>query len=147
MAGNPQVAQGTLNKVRSSVIVTGDNTLNVTAPFLGRNMVSVAFQGDASAYIQTASGAVPSPEPYLVATITIDVLKTTGTLGLWRTQLENASFIGDIRVVSDTVALSDYTFTNCTIISIGDLPFDGSTAEARITINGIYYVNSSLWSL
>ena len=48
MAGNPQVAQGTLNKVRSSVIVTGDNTLNVTAPFLGRNMVSVAFQGDAS---------------------------------------------------------------------------------------------------
>lgn len=73
---NPLVAQGTLNRLRCSVVVGSTPTLNVTAPYMGQSFASVSFSEPFSELIGTATGAVTSPEPYVFGTITVGLLKT-----------------------------------------------------------------------
>ena len=145
MANNPRIPQGTLNKIRAHLIVSNNNSLNLTAPYLGKGMISISFGGNAVDYIDTASGRVASPNPYMDVSVTLDILKTNGAFQIWRNQMELNSVIGQIRTVGDTSAISDYTFSNCSIVSVSDLPYDGTTPECRITLSGTYYINSSLW--
>ena len=62
---NPQIAQGTLNRARGSVVVADSPELNVTAPYLGREGISTNFEGDTTARIHTLTGVVNSPEIYM----------------------------------------------------------------------------------
>lgn len=144
---NPQINLGNLNKIRASVIVTDFQALNVTAPYLGKNGVSVNYSSDAAAYIQTMAGAVPSPEPYLLVAVTMDVLKTTGTYQRYKNQIKNLSLIGEIRVIPDNIATDDITISNCVITNIGELPFNGTAAECRITVMGVEYINQDLFTI
>ena len=43
----PLIQQGTLNRLRGSVVYSTNATLNVTAPYLAREAISIAFEGDA----------------------------------------------------------------------------------------------------
>jgi len=146
MSGNPLINQGTLNRLKGSVVIPGNTTLNCTASYLGKSMITLTLEGNAAEYIQTAAGAVPSPEPYMMATIKFDALKTNGFGDLWKKQLELNSYLGDITVTADTYSLSNHTISNASIESVGELPFDGSSVAYSVTIRGVYYINSAMWS-
>lgn len=147
MASNPLVAQGTINRLKGSITVTDNPALNVTAPFLGKRMIGLRLEGQASVPIGTATGIVQSPEPYMMATVTVNMLKTQNLSAQYKARMESNSVIGDIVVQPDTSTLPTYQIVNCSITSVEELSFAGEDAGYVVTLTGAYNINSSLWNL
>lgn len=147
MAGNPLVAQGTLNRLQASVIFTSFPGLNITPAFLGEEMIGIALQGKSVTYINTATGAVSSPEPYMPVEVTANLLKTQSLAGQFKAQMETISLLGDCTVRPDSIALPPYSFINCSITGVRELRLNGKDAGYNISIEGYYLVNATLWDL
>ena len=81
---NPQVVQGTLNRLLASVVFANFPQLNVTSSYLAREAVSIAFDGDTSLLIGTLTSAVTSPEPYVYGTVTMHLLRTQSLGPKWK---------------------------------------------------------------
>lgn len=146
-ASNPQIAQGTLNRLRGSVVVVSNSSLNVTGPYLGRAGISIAFEGETTTMIPTMTGLVTSPMPYQMVTVTINLLKTQSLASLWEYQRQGNSVIGDITITTDTSALPNYIINNCAIDNVRELSFAGEDAGYVVTVKGYYQINNTLWSL
>lgn len=144
---NPLVAQGTLNKVRGSVVFVDNPQLNVTASFLGDDGISVAPDGEASAYLPTMTGAVRSPNPFQVVTVTIHLLKSQGLSDTWKGQIEDTTNIGDMVVTPDSVTLGLYRYTNGIIMNTGDLNFAGKSPDFTVILRGTYNINNQMFDL
>ena len=147
MASSPQIAQGTLNRLRGSIVVPSYPQLIVTGPFLGKGGIVLAFEGTTTTTIPTMTGTVQSPEPYQPVVVTATLLKTNGLAALWEVQRQLLSLIGDVNIIPDTSALPIYTINNCCIQNVRELNFAGEDANYGVTISGYYQINSSLWSL
>jgi len=147
MAGNPQIVQGTLNRLRGSAVIPNFPELNVTAPYLGRAGISMAFEGETTTAIPTMVGTVQSPMPYQMVTVTLSLLKTQSLASLWESQRQLLSVIGDVTITPDTTSLPSYTLNNCAIDNVRELNFAGDDAGYVVTVKGYYQINSSLWSL
>lgn len=142
---NPIVPQGTLNRLRASVVFASFPNLNVTSPFLSKRGITLSFAGDATVYIDTLTGAVTSPEPYLRATLTMHLIKSQSFSQQFKTQLELNTLLGDATVRPDAAAMQPYTLSNCSLMGVGDQDFSGTEADYPIRIGGIYYINSNLF--
>lgn len=145
MASNPQVPQGTLNRLRGSVVIPAFPSLNVTASFLGPAGISLSLEGETTSITPTLTGTVTSPEPFQMATVTINLLKTQNLSALYKAQIENDARIGDITVTPDASTLPPYIIKNCAIESVRELSFNGRDAGFGVTLKGYYLVNNSLW--
>lgn len=140
------VPQGTLNRLSSSVIVPSFLFLNITAPYMGKSFVKISFEGQFGELINTATGGVTSPEPYVMATVTVSVLKTQALGAAWMAAgLLNCN-IGPITVTPDSSAYPALTFQNCILANQDIGAYDGTDPVVRLTIKGIFYVNSELWA-
>lgn len=142
---NPLVSQGSLNRLRASVVVSSDATLNITASFLGKKGISLTLEGETTALLGTMTGIVPSPEPYQMATIRAQLVKSQSLAAQYKVLMETNSVIGTITVRPDSSALPPYTFNQCAIEGVDELPFDGTDAGFLIRIRGQYPINSSLY--
>lgn len=145
MPGNPQVPQGTLNRARASVQWTDFPGLNVTAPFLGKEGVSLAFEGAATDFIDTMTGAVTSPAPYQPVRLTIALLKTQTLSNQYEQQRQTNSLLGDGLVIPDSTTLAPYPITNCAIENVDELRFNGEVAGYMVHVKGYYVINNSLF--
>jgi hypothetical protein len=144
---NPLIYQGVLNKLRGSLSVILLPELNVTASYLGEDGISLAFEGEASAYLPTMTGAVPSPNPYQISTVSIALLRTQNLSAIWKAQMELNTTIGDVVVKTDTATLPNYSFLNCTIKGVGELAVNGRSPLYGIVLQGTYYINSTLFDV
>ena len=144
---NPMIPQGTLNRLRGSVNFVVNPQLNVTASYLGKAGITLALEGDSVVYIPTMSGAVTSPEPYMMVTCVVNILKTQNLADVFKKQLELNAVIGDFVVTPDASTLSTYYINNASIKSIKELSFNGEDAGMAITLSGYYSVNSALWNV
>lgn len=142
---NPLVAQGQLNRLRASILVPDAPILNVTSAFLSKRGISLSFEGQSTVYLDTMTGAVISPEPYLKASVTVYLVKTLPPATAYKQALEFLSAIGDISVVTDATSFPNYDLANCSIMSNAEQSFAGDQPDYPITLGGIYYVNSSLF--
>lgn len=145
MAGNPLVSQGTLNRLRGSVVLTDHPELNVTASFLGPEGIRLALEGEPTTQIPTLTGAVQSPEPYQLCNVTVSLLKTQALADAYKKQYENDTVIGDITVRPDSSVLSPYNLINCSLGPLRELSFNGTDASYAVSIRGYYQINASLW--
>ncbi len=143
---NPLVAQGSLNKLRASVTWPGNPTLNVTAPYLGKEGIRLALQGESVLYMPTMTGAVTSQEPYMMVECVINLLKSQALANLYKQQMETNALLGDGTVRPDSVSLGIYALTNCSIKSVRELDFSGEHALFAVTIGGYYNINSVLFN-
>lgn len=144
---NPLIAQGTLNRLRASVSIPAFPTLNVTAAYLGKDGIGVAFQGDQTLMIPTLTGTVTSPEPYQLVEITMALLRTQALGDAYKVQAELSTLLGDLTMRPDSSILSPYTFRNCAIQRVRDLPMNGTDAGYVVTLGGYYNINDDLWNL
>lgn len=143
---NPLIQQGTLNRLRASVVWPGYPALNVTASYLGKDGISLALDGQSTTFINTMVGAVTSPEPYQMITLSINLLKTQGLAGQYKSQMESNALLGNGVVRPDTTALPSYDIVNCAIENVRELKFSGEDAGFMVTVRGYYIVNSDLWN-
>jgi len=146
-APNPLISLGTLNRLRGSLVVPGNASLNITASYLGKAGITIALEGEATRFLEQMVGAVTSPEPYQKVSVRVSLIKTQVLASTWRTQLETMATIGQINVIPDTSAFPTYTFLNAAIQSVGEQAFNGEDAAYPITIGCYYNINQSLWSL
>lgn len=147
MAGNPLVQQGTLNRLRASLVYANDPNLNVTAPYMAREMLTMAFENDAGILIPTATGGVTSPEPYQMCTITFHILKTQALASTYKGRFETNTNVGDFTVIPDAATLSNYQIHNGVLLGVDSLTMDGGQPGFAVRVKGIYYTNSDLFNL
>jgi hypothetical protein len=147
MASNPLIQQGTLNRVRCSVVVPSNSALNITSPYMGQSFASISFAGPFSELIPTATGAVTSPEPYVLATISVGLLRTQALALAWLNQAQTQSDIGNVTIHSDTAAFPAITISTSVIQDIEPGAFDGKDPVVKLTLRGVFYTNSDLWQL
>lgn len=147
MSSNPMIPQGTLNRLRGSVNFVSNSQLNVTAPYLGKAGISLTLEGESTLMIPTMSGTVTSPEPYMMVSCVINLLKTQNLAAVFKAQMENTTLIGDFVVTPDASTLPTYYINNAAIESVKDMPLNGEDAGFVITLKGYYIVNNALWNI
>lgn len=144
---NPQVVQGTLNRLLASVVYADFPQLNVTSSYLAREAISIGFDGDTSLLIGTLTSAVTSPEPYIYGTVTMHLLRTQALGNAYKTQVETNTSMGSVTVYPDSTALSPFQLNNCVLQSVQEMPFDGTQASLIIRLRGVYNINSTLFAI
>ena len=146
MATNPMPNLGNLNRVRASVTFPGFTSLNITSSQMGKRFVSVVFDEDFVTQIQQGVGIINSPEPYVMSTITCDIMRTLPLAQAFISQIQDTAVLGTVKVYSDTSAFIPPTIYNASVIKADPNAFDGTQGVLALTIRGIFYPNSNLWS-
>lgn len=144
---NPLVAQGTLNRIRGSIIVPAEASLNVTASYLGEGGIELTLEGELTDYIGTMTGAVTSGAPYMMVSLRVNLLRTQTLAGVYKARMEYLSTVGDITVIPNSTALPNWQVYNAAIESVAAMSFAGRDAGYVVTIKGYIVVNNALWSL
>lgn len=143
---NPLVNQGTLNRALVSVSVIRFPELNVTTGFFGTKVARITFDGDASDYLATLSGAVPSPRLYQIVSCMMYLNKSQFLASSWEQQRLTNAIIGDVNIVTDSPVLPPYYLLNCTLVNISELDLTGESNDYPVMIKGTYPINSSLFA-
>ena len=144
---NPLVDQGVLNKVVGSVIWQNFPALNVTAPFLGREGIRLALDGESTTFIPTMTGTVTSPEPYMMISLTMHLLKSQSLAALYQAQMQNTALLGPGVVRPDvSLGIGPYDILNCAMEGVRELNFSGEDAGYIVTCRGYYLVNNAMWA-
>lgn len=146
MAGPPLTPQGSLNRLRASVTWPGNPNLNVTQSFLGRMGIHFAWDGEATLFIPTMTGAIISLEPYQMVTLTIHLIKTVALAAAYEAQRVSNSAIGDGTIRADSVALPIYQIVNAAIMNVREQSFAGDDGDYAVTIRAYYLTNNTLWN-
>jgi hypothetical protein len=165
-SGNLNTPQGVLNRVAATVTFTGGAPgggaalalTQITPYFLGREGIRLTLEGNATDYFPTMTGAVPSPAPFQIATLTIALLKSQPQCDTIKQQFENNTLLGNITVVPDvSIALNNgpggsggvlgnYNLMNCVLESVNAMSFAGEEPTWVITIKGYYEVNAFMFN-
>jgi hypothetical protein len=143
---NPQVKQGHLNRIAQSIVVQQFPSLLITGSFLGRRGIRWDPEGKAVDRIPTMTGAVNSPQPYQMVTVTANLLKSQNLALLWRAQMELLAVIGPVLVTTDATNFLPYQLVDASIITAPPLDFAGTDADYNVVIEGTYYINSQLFT-
>ena len=148
MPGNPLIDQGVLQRIRASVVWTNFPQLNVTAPYLDKEGIRLALEGEASMQHPTMTGVTQSPEPYLLINVTINLLKTQSLADAYKSQMEANCILGPGTVWPDVSigGLSSFQLENMSIQSVPDLDFSGATPNYRVMLKGFYVINQNLFN-
>lgn len=141
----PTIPQGTLNRLLSSVTWNSFPSLNVISPFLDRGGIALSFEGTATTLIKTMTGIVISPEPFQEINMRINLLRTQFLAQLYEQQRQLSSALGNGTVRGDSATLAPYPITNCAIMNVGELTFNGESAGFGVQIGGYLPMNSNLF--
>jgi hypothetical protein len=146
MAANPLVAQGQLNRVKASLTWLDHSELNVTAPFLGRDGISLSLEGNSTAFLPTLTGVVTSPEPYMMIGLTIHLVKPQALCALYVSRLQANALLGNGTVRPDVIeGLPPFDVTNCAMESIREMRFNGTDDGFIVMCRGYITINNDMW--
>lgn len=147
---NPGVNLGILNRLSASVSVPSFPALSVTAPFLAKQAIRLAPEGDATKFLEVLTGVVPSPEPYQMITVRMALVKTLPLCALYQAQFQQNTLIGNITVRPDVSrgsgGLQPFDVLNAAIMSYGEMDFSGEDPAFVVTLRGSWQVNNAMWS-
>jgi hypothetical protein len=147
MASNPLIDQGVLNRIKASISWTNFSNLNVTAPFLDRDMISFRRTGPATTSHPTATGLVKSPEAYVPIQITIALLRTQPLAAAYQLQEQSSTLLGPGTVYPDvTTGISPWNILNMSIDNLGDMLLNGTTPIYGVECSGYYVLNNNLFN-
>jgi hypothetical protein len=138
---------GVLNRVRASIKFTDHSELNISASYLAKQGVELIFQGNMTDFLPAMTGAVQSPQPYLIMQAKAHLLRSQALGAQFKTQWELNTAIGDAKIYSDSSVFGDFEVFNTAITNVADMNFAGGEPGVAITITGTYYINSEMWEL
>ncbi|QQN37209.1 hypothetical protein JHW33_08380 [Rahnella aceris] len=141
------ISPGVLNRVRASVKFNDHPELNVSASYLAKQGVEISFQGNITDFLPAMTGAVQSPQPYLIMQGKVHLLRSQALAAQYKSQWERNSAIGDAKLYSDSSVFGDFEIYDTGITNVQDMTFAGGEPGVAITITGTYYVNSEMWDL
>lgn len=142
---NPLIDQGTLNRIRASVVFPLFPQLNITSPYLAKEGIRLALEGNATDYFGTMTGAVPSPAPYQLCTLTLNLIKSQPLSNTYKAQFESTTLVGTATVRPDATALGIYQLYGVVLETVREMTFAGEDPTWSVTCRGYYLVNSTLF--
>ncbi len=137
--------QGTLNRLLANIVIPNYPGLNLTAGYFGKEGLRLSLDGNATDLIDTMTGGVTSPAPYMRATISGHILRSQSLANAWKSQMETTTLLGDITCYGDATAMGVWDILNCSMMTVRELNFDGTDPGYQIGIVGYYVINSSLY--
>ena len=143
---NPSISQGNLNRIATHVVVPSYPALAVSAGYMGKQQAQVTIEGPSTTQIPTATGFTNSPEPFVMAQVVINLLRSQSLAATWFAQFQSQCYLGNVVTFSDSTVFPSITIPQCSIIDFDPGPYDGQDPTVKVTVKGIFYVNSMLWS-
>lgn len=143
---NPLIGQGTLNRLKASVVFNDYPQLNVTSSFLMPEAIDWMPEGNVTAALPSLTGYVPSPEPYQMARVAIHLVRSQAFANQWKQQIENNSLLGDATIRPDTATMDPWTLNNVSITSMERMGFGGRDAGFTVNLQGTWNINLALWN-
>jgi len=140
-----QIPQGKINRLRGSISFPDFPIINITPAYLGSEMIKVIYTGETTTIINSATGIITSPEPYILVEIQAHVLRTNGLADLIFNQLQTSSTVNNAIVRSDSSTSQDVTIFNTSITNLGEVVQDGKNAAQMIHFKGYLPINNSLF--
>ena len=139
------VAQGNISRLRGSITFPQNTILNITAPYLGPEGISISLEGSTADVLETMTGTVNSPAPYQMGTVEVELLKTQSFSDLFKQQIQQNCLIGTFIVRPDASTLSNYIFINGSIANAAPGRINGRSVAYVVTLRGYYLINASLY--
>jgi hypothetical protein len=139
---NPRIEQGSINRLLASVVFADFPELNVTSPFLSKEGISIAWEGETSLLLGTMTGAVTSPAPYIFAMVTMHLVKSQFLAEAYKQQIETSTTMGSVNVIPDTITLSPYQLDTVVLESMQEQLYNGTQEGLVIKLKGVYRINS-----
>ena len=136
---------GVLNRLRASVVWTDFPELNVTSNFLTTEGIRLALEGNATDLLPAMVSLVSSPAPYLSASITMSVVRSSALANLFKLQFEDTTLMGIATIWPDTDVIPVFTINNVALESIREMAFAGMEAAMVVTARGYYNVNTGFF--
>lgn len=120
--------------------------LNIVAANLGKGGITLSLDEDLTEILQGMTRTKNSPKTYVMATLTVELMKDLGVTNLWQAQWLIDSQLGDGVVYPDSKALAPTAFENAVIKKVESMPYNGEDATVKIVIGGMVAVNSILFT-
>jgi hypothetical protein len=145
---NPNVNQGTINKLVASVIWDSFPILNITPSFLMPEGIDMTPEGPIVTMLQSMTGLIPSSEPYQVMRLVIHLIRAQPLAAAYKAQWETDARIGGGTIRPDVLSSvhPPYIIDNVSITGLNTLNFSGRDAGFVVTCTGQYNINSALWN-
>lgn len=141
---------GFLNLLASSVTIQSYPALNVTAAYLAKRSIRLAPEGDVTKYIDVLTSAVPSPQPYLMMTATMALVKTLPLAAAYQAQYQTSVYLGNVTIRPDisrgSGGLQPFVLTNASLMTPGEMAYGGEEADFMVPIKGLWLINQALWN-
>jgi hypothetical protein len=142
----PNVVQGNLNRAAVHIVVTSYPALSLTASTMTKGGAHLTYEGDAVTQIQTMTGVVDSPEPFLMTTLVVNILRTQPVANGWILQQASQATIGNVECYPDASSYAPTIIQNCAIQNIDNGPYDGTDPTVRLTLRGQVQINATMWA-
>ena len=143
---NNIIQQGTLNRLLTNITVASYPALNVTSGYFSKAFSRPSIAGPYTTQIPTGTGIVNSPEPYVMGDFVINLLRTQALSGAWLTQVQLYSVLGTVTGYSDTTTFPSIQLANASVTALDPGAWDGTDPVVSVTVTGVYFINSNLWS-
>lgn len=141
---------GQINLLAASVTFPNNTALNVTAQCLAKQGIRLAPEGDVTKFLEVLTGAVPSPQPYQMMTVTIALVKTLPLAAVFQSQFQSNAVVGGFTVRPDvqrgTGGLQPFKVINGSLMTMGEMDFGGGDAAYVVMAKGYWQVNAALWA-
>ena len=147
MATNPNLFPSNLNRIRGSVLVPSNSSLNITASYLGKEGIVIAPQSPVVTQMQGLATIVNSEEPYQLVQVTAMVMKSLALSAAYINQIQQSPSIGTITITPDTSVLPQFTLFNTAIVNWNQISMAGLQPDFTITFQGQFNVSNDLWNL
>lgn len=147
MATNPNLIPGNLNRVRASIIVPGNEILNIPAEYQAKEGIVIAPQSAVVTQMQGMTTVVNSEEPYQLVQITVSVIKSLAISAQYLEAIQNGPVLGNITVVPDTNVMGKFNLLNAAILNWNQVSMAGLQPDFTIIMQGQYNVSNDLWNL
>ena len=143
------VQQGTLNRLRASIVIPGNPTLNVNADHLGPEGINFDFEGAATDFPPTMTGFVTSAAPYVGVMIRVQMLRTQGIAGAWQQQFQQSTVLGTVKIHTDVTitGVSSLTFRETAVRRLPPFRMDGRDPYYPVELFGAYLINADLLNI
>jgi hypothetical protein len=136
---------GVLNRLRASVVWSDFPELNVTSGLLTTEGIRLALEGNATDLLPAMVSLVSSPAPYLSASITMSVVRSSALANLFKLQFEDTTLMGIATIWPDTDVIPVFTIHNVALESMREMAFAGMEAAMVVTARGYYNVNTGFF--
>lgn len=136
---------GVLNRLRASVVFADFPELTVTSNYLTTEGIRLALEGNATDLLPAMVSLVSSPAPYLSASITMSIVRSSVLANLYKLQFEDTTLMGVVTIWPDTDVIPVFTINNVALESIREMAFAGMEAAMVVTARGYYNVNTGFF--